>query len=199
MNVEKIRKDFPILQRKINGKPLIYFDNASSTQKPIQVIDALSDFYKNHYANVHRGTHTLSQEASQLYEDAHKTVANFINAEEEEVVFTRNATESFNLVAYSLAKNHLKKGDEVIVTTMEHHSNFVPWQQLAMEKGFKIKIVNTQKDFTLNVEDFSETVSSKTKLFAVNHCSNILGTINPLKEIAKIAHENNALFLVDGA
>lgn len=199
MNIENIRNDFPILQRKINGKQLIYFDNASTTQKPLQVIDAISDFYKTHYANVHRGTHTLSQEASQLYENAHKIVGNFINAEQEEIVFTRNATESFNLAAYSLAKDFLKKGDEIILTTMDHHSNFVPWQQLAIEKGFKTKIIEVQKDFTLNTEDFSEAVSKNTKLFAVNHCSNVLGTINDVKEIAKIAHENNALIVADGA
>ena len=199
MNVENIRQDFPILQRKINGKPLVYFDNASSTQKPIQVINAISDFYKNHYSNVHRGTHSLSQEASELYENSYKIVGGLINAEPEEIVFTRNATEAVNLVAYSLVKDYLKKGDEIILTTMEHHSNLVPWQQLALQKGLKTKFITVQKDFTLDLEDFKKAVSKNTKLFAVAHCSNVLGTINDVKEIARIAHENNSLIVVDGA
>ncbi|MCD6546947.1 MAG: cysteine desulfurase [Nanoarchaeota archaeon] len=186
MNVKRIRKDFPFLKRKI-----IYFDNAATTQKPRVVINAIKDFYENHYANIHRGLHRLSQEASRLYEEAHEKVAKFINAKFEEIIFTKNTTESINLVAYSL---DLKKGDEVIVSQMEHHSNIVPW----MMRGVKIKYIPV-KDGVLEIEKIEDMITRKTKVISCTHVSNFLGTINNVKEIGKIAKEHNILFLIDGA
>ncbi|RLI43328.1 cysteine desulfurase, partial [Candidatus Bathyarchaeota archaeon] len=161
----KIREDFPILKRKINNHPLIYFDNAATTQKPKQVIDAINEFYKNHNANVHRGVHTLSQEASELYEDAHEEVAKFINADSmEEIVFVRGTTEAINLVAYAWGLWNLKKGDEVLVTLMEHHSNIVPWELLSKINGFKVKYADVNDDGTLNYEAFENAISNKTRI-----------------------------------
>ncbi len=198
-DVNKIRKDFPILRRKINGKPLIYFDNTATTQKPKQVIDAIADVYSNHYANIHRGVHTLSQEASVAYEEAHDKVASFINAKTNEIIFLRNATEALNLIMYAWASDNLKKGDEIITTVMEHHSNIVPWQFLRDKIGIKLKFVDIKEDYTLNLEQLKEFIAPKTKIVTVTQVSNVLGTINPVKEIGKIAHENNSLFVVDAA
>lgn len=198
-DVNKIRKDFPILRRKINGKPLIYFDNTATTQKPKQVIDAIADVYSNHYANIHRGVHTLSQEASVAYEEAHDKVASFINAKTNEIIFLRNATEALNLIMYAWASDNLKKGDEIITTVMEHHSNIVPWQFLRDKIGIKLKFVDIKEDYTLNLEQLKEFITPKTKIVTVTQVSNVLGTINPVKEIGKIAHENNSLFVVDAA
>ncbi len=200
INVQKIREDFPILQRKVHGKPLVYFDNAATTQKPVQVIEAMNDYYRNYNANVHRAVHSLSAEASAAWEQAHEKAAKFVGAKSwEEMVFTKNATESINLVANSLLKKQLKKGDEILVTKMEHHSNLVPWQQLAMEHGLKVHYANVRSDGTLDTEHFEKCLSKKVKLVAFTNCSNVLGTINPAEHLIKVAHEFNALVLVDGA
>jgi len=199
LNVEQIRKDFPILNRLVNGKKLIYFDNAATTQKPRQVINAIKEFYEKYNANIHRSIHTLGEESTKLYEKAHKKVADFIKAKNwREIIFVRNSTEAINLVMYSWAINNLKTGDEIVLTIMEHHSNIVPWQYL-QRKGVKLKFVDINENGTLKMRDFEKLVTDKTKLVAVTHVSNVLGTINPVKEIGKIAHDRGALLLVDGA
>jgi cysteine desulfurase/selenocysteine lyase len=199
-NPYKIREDFPILKRKINGHPLIYFDNAATSQKPKQVIEAIKNFYENHNANVHRAVHTLSQEASELYERAHEEVANFINAKGiEEIIFVRGTTEAINLVAYAWGLRNLKKGDEVLVTLMEHHSNIVPWEILSKITGFTVKYAEVNSDGTINYESLESLISSKTRIVCVSHVSNVSGIINDIKRIAKYAHEHAALILVDGA
>jgi cysteine desulfurase/selenocysteine lyase len=196
----KIREDFPILKRKINDYPLIYFDNAATSQKPRQVIEAIKDFYENHNANVHRAVHTLSQEASELYENAHEEIAKFINANGmEETIFVRGTTEAINLVAYAWGLYNLKKGDEVIVSLMEHHSNIVPWEIISRINGFNIKYAEINDDGTLNYESFERLISKKTKIVCISHVSNFGGVINDVKRIAKVAHEHGALTLVDGA
>jgi cysteine desulfurase/selenocysteine lyase len=196
----KVREDFPILKRKINNHPLIYFDNAATSQKPKQVIDAIKNFYENHNANVHRAVHTLSQEASELYEKAHEEVANFINANGmEEIVFVRGTTEAINLVAYAWGLRNLRKGDEVIVSLMEHHSNIVPWEIVSKINGFNVKYAKVNADGTLNYEAFEDMISSKTKIVCISHVSNFDGIINDVKRVAKVAHEHGALILADGA
>lgn len=196
----KIREDFPILKRKINNHQLIYFDNAATSQKPRQVIEAIKNFYENHNANVHRAVHTLSQEASELYENAHEEVAKFINARGmEEIVFVRGATEAINMVAYAWGLHNLKKDDEVIVSLMEHHSNIVPWEILSKISGFKVKYVEVNDDGTLNYRDFENKISNKTKIACFSHVSNVTGVVNDVKRITKIAHEHGAITLVDGA
>ncbi|MBI4439245.1 cysteine desulfurase [Candidatus Woesearchaeota archaeon] len=197
MNTESIRKDFPILRRTINGKQLVYLDSAATSQKPRQVIDAIKSHYENSNANVHRGVHTLSQEATETYEAAHEKCAQFINAGFDEIIFTKNATESINLVAYSLSHS-LKKGDEILSTEMEHHSNLVPWQQIALAKGAKIKFAKATEE-GLDLEDVKKKITKKTRIVAVTHASNVLGTINPVKEIGELAHSKGAVMLVDGA
>ena len=198
MDVKKIRKDFPILARTVNNKPLIYFDNSATTQKPKIVIETLNKFFETHNANIHRGIHKLAEESTLLYEEAHKKVSDFINAEFEEVIFTKNTTESLNLLAYSLF-NNLKENDEIIVSQMEHHSNFVPWQQLAKSKNFKLNFVKIDKEGNLDLDHLKQLLNKKTKIVSLVHISNVLGTINPVKEIAKIVHENNSLLIVDAA
>jgi cysteine desulfurase/selenocysteine lyase len=196
----KIRQDFPILKRKINNHPLIYFDNAATTQKPKQVIEAIKEFYENYNANVHRAIHTLSQESSELYENAHEEVAKFINADGmEEIVFVRGTTESINLVAYAWGLHNLKSEDGVLVTLMEHHSNVVPWEMLSKIKGFKVKYAEVNEDGTLDYESLENAISHKTKIVCLAHVSNVTGVINDVKRVAKIAHEYGALVLVDGA
>jgi cysteine desulfurase/selenocysteine lyase len=196
----KIREDFPILKRKINNNPLIYFDNAATSQKPKQVIDAIKNFYENYNANVHRAVHTLSQEASELYEKAHEEVANFINANGmEEIVFVRGTTEAINLVAYAWGLPNLKKGDEVLVSLMEHHSNMVPWEILSKLTGFNVKYIEVNADGTLNYESFEDMISKKTKIVCISHVSNFSGVINDVKRVARVAHEHGALTIVDGA
>ena len=196
----EIRKDFPILNRKVKGKPLIYFDNAATSQKPIQVIEAIRNYYMYYNSNVHRGVHTLSQEASQLYEDAHDYVAKFIGARSfREIVFVKNATEAINLVAYSLGLHEFGEGDEVLVTLMDHHSNIVPWNIVSEVKGFKVKYVNITGDGRIDMDDLYSKLSSNTRIVCVPHVSNVLGTINDVKLIAKAAHEVGAYILVDGA
>lgn len=196
----KIREDFPILKRKINGHPLIYFDNAATSQKPKQVIEAIKNFYETYNANVHRAVHTLSQEASELYEKAHEEVASFINAKGmEEIIFVRGTTEAINLVAYAWGLHNLKREDEVIVTLMEHHSNIVPWEILSKVREFKVKYAEVYSDGTLNYESLENLLSKKTKIVCVSHVSNFNGVVNDVKRIAKIAHEYDAFVLVDGA
>jgi len=196
----KIREDFPILKRKINNHPLIYFDSAATSQKPKQVIEAIKNFYENHNANVHRAVHTLSQEASELYERAHEEIATFINAKGiEETVFVRGTTEAINLVAYAWGLRNLKKDDEVIISLMEHHSNIVPWEILSKMNGFNIKYAKLNNDGTINYEAFENMISNKTKIVCFSHVSNFSGVINDVKRIAKVAHEYDALALIDGA
>jgi cysteine desulfurase/selenocysteine lyase len=197
-NTKKLRKDFPILKRKVHGKQLVYLDNAATTQKPKAVIDAIKDYYENYNANIHRSIHVLGEEATAAYEEAHKKVADFINADFEEVIFTKSTTESLNLLAYSLTSD-LKPGDEIVISEMEHHSNFVPWQQLALKKNLKLKFIEINKDGTLNDESIKNNITNKTKIVSITHVSNVLGTVNDVKKIAKIAHENNALMIVDAA
>lgn len=196
MDVYKIREDFPFLKRIIKGKPIIYFDNAATSQKPAAVIESLRDFYANHNANIHRGVHRLSQEASELYEKAHDKVAKFIGAKgREEIVFTKNTTEAINLVSHSL---DLKAGDEVIITEMEHHSNIVPWLMLK-EKGVKVKYLPVDDNGELALYELEGMITDKTKLISVVHMSNFVGTVNPVEEIGKIAKKHKVLFMVDGA
>lgn len=196
MDAKKIRDDFPFLKRMIKGKQIIYFDNTATSQKPQVMIDALKDFYENHNANIHRGVHTLSQEASKMYEEAHDKAARFIGARgREEIIFTKNTTESINLVAYSL---DFEPGDEIITTEMEHHSDMVPWMMLR-DKGVKLKYIPVNDDGELDLNALPGLITKKTKLIACVHMGNFLGTINPVEEIGKICRKNNILFLVDGA
>jgi len=200
IDVDLIRKDFPILNREINGHRLIYLDNAATSQRPRQVTQAVCDFYTKHNANIHRGLHTLSEEATEMYEAAHRAVKEFINARTwEEIIFTRNTTEAINLVAYSLGLRRFKPGDEIIITMMEHHSNMVPWQMLKDLCGIKLHYIKLKPDGTLDLEHYRSLLSPKTKLVAVAHVSNVLGVINPVKEIIKLAHEVGALVLIDAA
>ncbi len=197
---QAIRDDFPIFKRKVNGYPLIYFDNAATTQKPRQVIDAEQDFYENHNANVHRAVHTLSQEATELHEGARETIGKFIGAKEPaEVVFVRGTTEAINLVAYSWGLRNLKAGDEVLISLMEHHSNIVPWEIISRLTGFTIKYANVNSDGTLDYKDFEGKFTKNTKLACLSQVSNVSGVINDVKRVAKVAHEHGALMLVDGA
>ncbi len=194
-----IRKDFPILKRKVrNNKSLVYLDNAATTQKPNTVINAISDYYTNYNANVHRGIHALSEEASEMYEDAHQKVADFINAQFEEIVFTKNSTESQNIVANSLLDS-LKPGDEIVVSRAEHHANLVPYQQVAKKTGAILKFIELHEFTNLDVESARDVITDNCKLVAIPHMSNVLGAITPAKEIIEIAHEHGAKVLLDGA
>ena len=195
-----IREDFPILKRKINGYPLIYFDNAATTQKPLQVIDAERNFYENHNGNIHRAVHTLSQEAIDLYEAARETTAKFIGAKDAaEVVFVRGTTEAINLVAYSWGIHNLKRGDEVLVSMMEHHSNIVPWELIAKLTGCTVRYGRVHPNGTLDTADLEGKFNKNTKLASLSQVSNVSGVINDVKYIANVAHEHGALMLVDGA
>jgi len=200
MRPEIIRNDFPILSEMINNKPLVYLDNAATTQKPIQVIQAMNNYYMHLNANVHRGVHTLSQNATNEFELARKLVQDFIYAkEQEEIIFTRGTTESVNLVASSFCDKFLTKDDEIIISELEHHSNIVPWQ-LAQEKiQFKIRVIPITQSGELDIETFKTLLNNKTKLVAVAHISNALGTINPIKEIIELSHHKGAAVLIDGA
>lgn len=196
----EVRKDFPILEREINGHKIIYFDNAATSQKPIQVVEAIKNFYEKYNANVHRGVHTLSQEASELYENAHEEAAKFINADGiEEIVFVKNTTEAINLVVYSWGLNKLGEGDEVLTTLMEHHSNIVPWEILSKIRGFKVKYADINNDGTLNYESLEQLMTEKTKVVCISHVSNVTGAINDVRKVSKLAHEHDAIILVDGA
>ena len=199
-DVEKVRADFPALHQQISGHPLAYLDNGASTQKPQQVIDAVSAFYERDYSNVHRGIHTLSQRATDLFEGARSSVQKFINAKEDaEIIFTRGTTESINLVAQSFVRDNFKAGDEVLISMMEHHSNIVPWQMLEKQIGIKLKVIPINDRGELLYEEFEKLLSSKTKLLAITQLSNALGTITPLKKMIDAAHAKGAKVLVDGA
>ena len=197
--IEKIREDFPILQRAVNGKPLIYFDNAATSQTPKIVIDAIVDYYSNYNANIHRGVHTLSQEATDKYEQARETLKTHFNAKYAyEMIFTSGTTHSINIVASGFS-SLLKKGDEVIVSALEHHSNIVPWQMLCDKTGAKLNVIPMNEDGALIMSSYDELLSNNTKLVFCNHISNALGTINPIKEIIEKAHQVGAAVLIDGA
>jgi cysteine desulfurase/selenocysteine lyase len=199
-NVKEIRKDFPILSRTVNGHPLVYLDNAASSQKPVQVLDSMDHYYRNSHANVHRGVHQLSQEATDLFEQARQRIARFIGApSDREVLFTRGTTESINLVAYTFGLSQLKQGDEIILSALEHHSNIVPWQIICGMRGANIKVIPVFNDGTLDIEWLEKAINEKTKLVAVAHISNALGTITPVEKIIGIAHRHGIPVLVDGA
>lgn len=199
-DIEKIRADFPILSREIYGKPLVYLDNAATTQKPLCVLDAMRDEYLNVNANVHRGVHYLSQQATDLHEAAREKVRQFINARKiEEIIFTRGTTEAINLIATSFCESQMQEGDEVIVTDMEHHSNIVSWQLQAMKRGIIVKHLPITDDGILCLDMLESMITEKTKIISVAHVSNVLGTINPVEKIIKIAHEHGIPVLVDGA
>lgn len=201
IDIQKIRKDFPILTRTVNGKPLIYFDNGATTQKPQQVIDSIVKYYSEQNANIHRGVHTLSREATVLFEESRKTTAQFLNAEVEEIVFTQGTTDSINLVANGLNYLNLPKGSEIVVTEMEHHSNILPWQLWCERNGGVLKVIPFNEDGSLQLDKLSALLSSKTVLVAITQVSNTLGVINPVKEIVtKVKTYNpNILTLIDGA
>lgn len=200
MDINKIRADFPILSREVYGKPLVYLDNAATSQKPQCVIDKITEMYTTVNSNVHRGVHYLSQAATDEHEAARKTVQRFINANTpEEIVFTRGATESINLVASSFCRTFCEPGDEILITTMEHHSNIVPWQIQADIHGLRVKVAPINQDGELIMEEFEKLITSRTKIIAATHISNVLGTINPVDEIVRIAHSHNIPVLIDAA
>lgn len=200
LNVRRIRADFPILKRKIGGKPLVYLDSAATSQKPKPVIDAIMRFYSEYNANVHRSVHRLSEEATVAFEQSRDKFAHFIGAKtSKEIVFVRNATEALNLVVFSWARSNLKPGDRVLLTEMEHHSNIVPWQMLAKERSIKLDYIRINDDGLLNWESFEELIKEKPKVVSLAHVSNALGTINPVKQIAKEAHDVGAIVIVDAA
>lgn len=200
MNIQEIRKLFPILDEEVNGKPLVYLDNAATSQKPIQVIEAVNRYYRELNSNVHRGVHTLGTKATDAYEGARDKVRKFINASSmEEIIFTRGTTASINMVASSYGRENLSAGDEIVITYMEHHSNVIPWQQVAKKTGATLKYIPLQEDGSLSLKDVENTVTDNTKIVSVMQVSNVLGAINPVKEIAKIAHQHGAIMVVDGA
>jgi cysteine desulfurase/selenocysteine lyase len=195
---DKVRSEFPILHQEVNGHPLVYLDNAATSQKPKAVINALRNYYEGYNSNVHRGIHALSAKATDEYEAARQKVANFVNAASyQEIIYTRNASEAINLVAYSWGLNNIQAGDEIILSVMEHHSNLVPWQMLAQRSGAVLKFVELTATQEFDLEQFKRLISPRTKLVSVVHVSNVLGCINPVEEICKIAHENGAKVLID--
>ena len=200
LDINQIRKDFPILEREVYGRPLVYLDNAATTQKPLSVLDAMREEYLNVNANVHRGVHYLSQQATDLHEAARERVRQFVHAEKiEEIIFTRGTTEAINLVASSFCESQMQEGDEVLVTEMEHHSNIVPWQLQAQKRGIVVKHIPITDDGYLELSTLNSQLSTKTKLICIAHVSNVLGTINPVEDIIKTAHERDIPVLVDGA
>lgn len=200
MNPRELRKLFPILDQEVNGHPLVYLDNAASSQKPQQVIDAIRRYYEHDNANVHRGVHTLGSRATDAYEGARAKVAKFLNAAgEHEIVFTRGTTTALNLVASSYARSILREGDEIVLTPMEHHANLIPWQQAAKATGAVLRYIPMQPDGTIALTDVEATLTDRTKIVTVMHASNVLGVINPVKEIAALAHKRGAVMVVDGA
>ena len=199
-NVNRIRADFPILSQEVHGKPLTFLDNGASAQKPRQVIDAMRSVYETEYANVHRGAYQLSERATERYEGARDIVQRFLNAKSrQEIVFAKNVTEVINLVAHSYARCVLEPGDEVIITDMEHHSNIVPWQMMRDKRGLVLKYVSCTDDGEFRIEDLAKLITPKTKLISLTHVSNVMGTVVPIKEVAKLAHEHGAKLMVDGA
>src|SRR5699024_5785283 len=200
MDIRAIREQFPVLDQEVNGHPLVYLDSSATSQKPISVIEAVDDYYRHHNSNVHRGVHTLGTRATDLYEGARDKVRRFINAESTaEIIFNRGTTTALNTVASSYAYANLSEGDEIVLTYMEHHSNIIPWQQAAKATGATLKYIPLQEDGTITIQDAKETITNNTKIVAIAHVSNVLGTINPVKEVAKIAHEHGAVIVVDGA
>ena len=200
IDTEKIRKEFPILHQQVNGRDLVYFDNAATNQKPKRVIDALVNYYTGFNANIHRGIHTLAEKATKAFEETRTTAKDFINARStQEIIFTRGVTEGINLVASSYGKAFIKEGDEIIISALEHHSNIVPWQFVCEEKKARLKVIPVTTEGELNLDAFKTLLSNKTKIVSVNHASNSLGTINPIKEIIKLAHQAGAVVLIDGA
>jgi cysteine desulfurase/selenocysteine lyase len=199
-NIQKLRQDFPLLSKKVKGNPLVYLDSGATAQKPKQVIDAISNYYQTQNANIHRGVHQLSQEITIAYENARATVQNHLNAAlSEEIIFTSGTTESINLVSSSFGKRYINAGDEVIISEMEHHSNILPWQVLCEEKGAILKVIPINEKGELRIDEYKKLLCSKTRIVAVTHVSNTLGTINPVKEIIALAHEKNIPVLIDGA
>ncbi|AMM98647.1 cysteine desulfurase [Bacillus pumilus] len=200
MNIKDVREQFPILHQQVNGHDLVYLDSAATSQKPRVVIDAMNEYYRSYNSNVHRGVHTLGTRATDAYEGAREKVRAFIRASSvQEIIFTRGTTTALNTVAISYARANLKEGDEIVITHMEHHANIIPWQQVAKATGATLKYIPLQEDGTLSLEDVKQTITHQTKIVAVTHVSNVLGTINPIKEIAKIAHDHGAIIVVDGA
>ncbi|MEC2305332.1 MULTISPECIES: cysteine desulfurase [Heyndrickxia] len=200
MDIKEVRRQFPILDQEVNGHPLVYLDSAATSQKPLRVIEAVNQYYREYNSNVHRGVHTLGTKATDRYEGAREKVRKFIGAEStEEIIFTKGTTAGLNLVARSFGDAQVQEGDEIVITYMEHHSNLIPWQQLAKRKGAVLKYVPMQKNGTLRLEDVEKTVTERTKIVAAALVSNVLGTINPVKEMAKIAHSHGAYMVVDAA
>ncbi|KAA0837228.1 MULTISPECIES: cysteine desulfurase SufS [Bacillus] len=200
MNAKDIREQFPILSQQVNGHDLVYLDSAATSQKPRVVIETLDEYYNSYNSNVHRGVHTLGTKATDGYEGAREKVRKFINAKSmQEIIFTRGTTTALNTVALSYARANLKPGDEIVITPMEHHANIIPWQQAVKATGATLKYIPLQEDGTISLDDVRETVTENTKIVSAAHVSNVLGTINPIKEIAKIAHDNGAVMVVDGA
>ncbi|MCB0488018.1 MAG: cysteine desulfurase [Cyclobacteriaceae bacterium] len=200
MDVNKVRDSFPILHQQINGKPLVYFDNAATSQKPSRVIQKLVEYYEGYNANIHRGIHTLAEKATRAYEGSRESARQFLGAQStEEIIFTRGVTESINLVASTYGRKFLNKGDEVIISGLEHHSNIVPWQIVCEEKGAKLIVIPVTDTGEIDLSKYKSLLSDKTRIVATNHASNSLGTINPVSEIIKLAHERGSMVLVDGA
>lgn len=200
MNIKDVREQFPILHQQVNGHDLVYLDSAATSQKPRVVTDAMNEYYRSYNSNVHRGVHTLGTKATDAYEGAREKVRAFIGASSvQEIIFTRGSTTALNTVAISYARVNLKEGDEIVITHMEHHANIIPWQQAAKATGATLKYIPLQEDGTLSLEDVKQTITHQTKIVAVTHVSNVLGTINPIKDIAKIAHDHGAIIVVDGA
>ncbi|HLS20814.1 MAG TPA: cysteine desulfurase [Bacillota bacterium] len=200
MDVKSIREQFPILDQEVNGHPLVYLDSTATAQKPISVIEAVNKYYREDNSNVHRGVHTLGTRATDQYEGAREKVRRFINANSSaEIIFNRGTTSALNIVAQSYGRANVSEGDEIVLTEMEHHSNLIPWQQVAKATGAKLKFIPLQQDGTIRIDDVRATVTEQTKIVAIAHVSNVLGTVNPIKEIAKIAHEHGAVIVVDGA
>lgn len=200
MNAKDIREQFPILSQQVNGHDLVYLDSAATSQKPRVVIETIDEYYNSYNSNVHRGVHTLGTKATDGYEGAREKVRKFINAKSmQEIIFTRGTTTALNTIALSYARANLKPGDEIVITPMEHHANIIPWQQAVKATGATLKYIPLQEDGTISLDDVRETVTENTKIVSAAHVSNVLGTINPIKEIAKIAHDNGAIMVVDGA
>jgi cysteine desulfurase/selenocysteine lyase len=199
LDIETVRRDFPILTRRVHDRPLVYLDSAASSQKPLQVLDAVRRYYQTSHANIHRGVYVLSEEATLAYEQAHERVAHFIHADWEEVIFTKNTTEALNLVAYAWGLQHLREGDEIVLTQLEHHSNIVPWQQIARRTGAVVRYIRIDAQGYLDMEHAAALIGPHTKMVSVTHVSNVLGTVNPVAELGNMAHAQGALLCVDGA
>ncbi|RYM06195.1 cysteine desulfurase [Sporolactobacillus sp. THM7-7] len=200
MDLLTIRKDFPILSQEVNGHPLVYLDSAATSQKPKSVIDTLVNYYESYNSNVHRGVHTLGTKATDRYEEAREKVCRFIHAKStKEIIYTSGTTDSLNLIAYGYGRANVKEGDEIVISPMEHHANLIPWQQVAKATSAKLKYFPMQPDGTLDLEEVRQTITDKTKIVSCTHVSNVLGTVNPVKEIGKMAHDKGAIMVVDGA